>query len=248
MAQRDGWRAIRSPHTPLAKSRQVSDVAVTDPLKLHSMIIGASMSRRLPALILSLAVVVAAGAADQPAVKRTDEVREAGLPFATTVMVENTAAVAATVSATWTIQANPLCVDQAIPDAQLGIDHALGARCTLMVDGAERGDPLFCDGDDTSGYQTPWGKVGEAIATIDLGSSRPISAVRWVADDANWIFQADVSTSTDGTTWTPVAVAQGVAMKGKWGGPHTIPWSAPVTARHGRTVACEPRQHLRHLP
>ncbi|MBA3698175.1 MAG: discoidin domain-containing protein [Planctomycetes bacterium] len=192
------------------------------------------MSRRLPALILSLAVFAVVGAADQPAVKRTDEVREPGLPFATTVMVENTAATAVTVSATWTLQANPLYIDQAIPDPQLGIDHALGARCTLMVDGADRGDPLLCDGDDTSGYQTPWGKVGEAVATIDLGTSRPISAVRWIAGDANWIFQADVSTSIDGSTWTPVAGAQGVAMKGKWGGPHALPWSVPVSARHLR--------------
>ncbi len=164
----------------------------------------------------------------------SDEMREPGQAYAGTVMAENQAAAPASVSATWTIQANPLYLDPPLPDAVLGFDHAQGAKTTLQVDGAARGDALFCDGDDTSGYQTPWGAVREAVATIDLGLVRHISSVRWRAGDANWIFQVDVASSSDGSTWTPVAGAQGVMLKGHWGGPHALPWPTPVAARHLR--------------
>jgi hypothetical protein len=163
-----------------------------------------------------------------------DEVREPGQPFATAVMVENHAAAPVEVKATWTLQANPRYADPAVPDATLGVDHALGATCMLTVDGEARGDGYLTDGDDTSAYNTPWGKVKEAIATIDLGSVRPVGAVRWHASDANWVFQADVLISSDGTAYTPVAGAQNVTLKGRWGGPHPFPWMSPVSARYVR--------------
>src|ERR1043165_6469190 len=134
-----------------------------------------------------------------------DEVREPGRPFATSVMVENRGAAPVEVKAAWTLQSNPRYADPAVPDAVLGVDHARGATSTLTVDGQPRGDALLCDGDDTSAYDTPWGKLREAVATIDLGSARPVSAVRWIASDANWVFQADIATSTDQKTCTPVA-------------------------------------------
>ena len=65
-------------------------------------------------------------------------------------------------------------------------------------------------------------------------SSARSSALRWMAGDANWIFKADVSTSLDGTTFTPVKEAQNFDMHAKWSGPHAFPWNAPIKARHLR--------------
>lgn len=163
-----------------------------------------------------------------------NEVREPGQPLRASVTAENRGAAAASATLTWSLQANPYYADPAVPDPLLGVDHALGAKTSLTVDGAARGDSQLCDGDDSSNYDTPWGKVKEAVATIDLGVSRQVSAVRWIAGDANWIFKVDVSASTDGATFTPVPSAQGVELKGKWGGPHALPWPAPVGARHLR--------------
>lgn len=163
-----------------------------------------------------------------------DEVREPGQPLKASVLVENRGAAVVPATLKWSLQANPHYADPPVPDARLGADHALGAKSTLTVDGAARGDSQLCDGDDTSNFETPWGKLKEVVATIDLGSARQVSAVRWIASDANWIFKVDVATSVDGASWNPVGGAQDVELKGRWGGPHALPWSAPVNARHLR--------------
>lgn len=236
----DGWNRIEAPLSDggwkQAYPQKNHDGKIDLPIK-GVQVVWFTKDVGATALTLDgLTALVPVQAGDQAVVLTMpgDEVREPGQPFAASVMVENHAVTPAEVTARWTLQTNPRYADPAMPDATLGIDHARGATSTLTIDGQPRGDAYLCDGDDTSAYNTPWGKLREAVATIDLGSPRAVSAVRWIASDANWVFQADVSTSTDGTTWTPVAGAQGVALKGKWAGPHAFPWKTPVQARHLR--------------
>jgi cold shock CspA family protein len=190
----------------------------------------------LLAAILAAACVPPGAAADGQASLGVlgDVVCEPGAPLRASVPVTNRGTAAVPAVLAWSLQADPFYADPPLPDAQLGVDHALGARTTLAVDGVARGDSQLCDGDDASNYETPWGKLKEVVATIDLGSVRQVSAVRWIAGDANWIFKVDVATSNDGSAWTPVAGAQDVELKGRWGGPHALPWAAPVGARHLR--------------
>ena len=174
-------------------------------------------------------------------------VLEPGQPLRARFIAENRGATEKTVAIRWNLQANPTFVDPVIPDPIQGFDHALGCRSTWSVDGTDRGDAKLCDGDEFTHSETPWGKgYTEAVATIDLGQARDVSAVRWQAGDANWIFKADLSTSTDQAAWQPVASAQGVTLQGKWGGPHSFPIVQPVKARYlrirfhndGKSVNC----------
>ena len=94
---------------------------------------------------------------------------------------------------------------------------------------------MLCDGDDHSAFEIPWSNgVKEVVATIDLGKPIDVTAVRWTAGDANWIFKADVLISSDGTAYVPVEGAQNVDLHAKWGGPHAFPWARPMAARYVR--------------
>ncbi|MEI6167106.1 MAG: hypothetical protein WCS52_07915 [bacterium] len=159
-------------------------------------------------------------------------VAEPGLPLSARLMAENLDGVARTVSLHYTLQANPTFNDSPPPDPVLGFDHALGCVNTFTVDGEEKGPAKLCDGDDNSCVEAPWGSgYKEATALIDLGVSRNISAVHYVAGDANWIWKADVLTSVDGVTFTPVAVLQRFDIHKKWN-QQVLPWPAqPVPAR-----------------
>lgn len=132
----------------------------------------------------------------------------------------------------YTVQANPFLDDSTPPDPVLGVDHAFGCSSTFTVDGQAGGDARMCDGDDNSCGEAPWGKgYKEAVATIDLKQQRNLTAVQYVAGDANWIWKADVSVSTDGTLFTPVQGLQGFNMHKKWAR-QSLPWPAtPVAAR-----------------
>ena len=163
-------------------------------------------------------------------------VQEPGRALRLPLLAENLGATAQPLRLRWTLQADAQLDDTPVPDPLLGTDLVAGRPAPLTVDGVERGDSRLADGDETSSFETSWGSnAAEVVATIDLGAPRPLSAVKWLAGDANWIFQADLSTSLDGKTFAPVAGAQGVDLHGKWGGPHAFPWPGKaVSARYLR--------------
>ncbi|HEV7298381.1 MAG TPA: discoidin domain-containing protein [Tepidisphaeraceae bacterium] len=163
------------------------------------------------------------------------EVIEPGKPVAVHFIAENGGAAAESVAVQYTLQANPTYANPVMPDPVLGVDHAIGAKSTVSVDGEDKGDAKLGDGDESTGFETPWGGgYKEVVATMDLGQPREVSAVRWQPGDANWIFKVDVSASVDGQTFEPVAGAQGVDMHGKWGTVQSMPWPQPTNARYLR--------------
>ncbi len=161
-----------------------------------------------------------------------NNVFEPGKPLAVHFAVENSGATRKTVNVRWSLQANPTFADPAIPDPVQGYDHAVGCRSTWSVDGVDKGPSAVCDGDDFSNDETPWGKgYTEALVNIDLGQARRVTALRWNAGDANWVFKADLAASTDHTHWQPVEGAQGVVMQGRWGFGSSSP--SPSRSRRG---------------
>jgi hypothetical protein len=139
------------------------------------------------------------------------------------------------VSVRYSLQLNPSFQEPPIADPKLGFDHAIDAKSNVVANGKDWGDSKLTDGDEFSSFELPWGSnAKEAVATIDLGQPRRVSAVRWLAGDANWVFKADVSTSMDGKNFKPVAGAQGVDLHQKWGGPYDVPWKEPVEAKFVR--------------
>jgi hypothetical protein len=162
-----------------------------------------------------------------------NNVFEPGKPLSVHFAAENTGASSKTVNIRWSLQANPTFADPAIPDPIQGYDHAVGCRSTWSVDGVDKGPSRVCDGDDFSNDETTWGKgYTEALVNIDLGQVRTVSAVRWNAGDANWVFKADLAASTDNATWQPVEGAQGVTMQGQWGPGHDVPIARPFHQMH----------------
>ncbi len=163
------------------------------------------------------------------------DVVEPGIPLTVPLIAENHDAAAQSVTVKYSLQVNSAYTDPVLPHPVLGFDHAIGAVSTVTIDGKEQGDAKLTDNDESTGFETPWGSgAREVVATIDLGLTRDVTGVQWQAGDANWIFKADVLTSLDGVTYTPVAGAQNVDLHKKWGGPHAFPWDKPITARHLR--------------
>ena len=159
-------------------------------------------------------------------------VAEPGHPLDCRFVAENRDGADQGIDMNYTLQTNPAFDDSTPPDPVLGFDHALGCKNTFTVDGEEKGNAKLCDGDDNSGVEAPWGSnCKETTAVIDLGQTRMVSAVNYVAGDANWIWKADVLVSENGTDFKPVEGVQGFDMHKKWNR-QSLPWpKQPVSAR-----------------
>ena len=159
-------------------------------------------------------------------------VAEPGRPLESRFIAQNKDGSDRSVDINYTLQTNPGFDDSLPPDPVLGYDHALGCKNTFTVDGQEKGDAKLCDGDDNTGVEAPWGSnCKETTAVIDLGKTRMVSTVNYVAGDANWIWKADVLTSENGTDFKPVQGLQGFDMHKKWSR-QSLPWpKQPVSAR-----------------
>ncbi len=116
-------------------------------------------------------------------------------------------------------------------DPKLGYDLAVGAPSKIMIDGTDCGDSLVTDGDDLSSFESPWTNGHrEAVLTIDLQSTCTIQAMRWIASDANWIWNADVDFSLDGAYYQPISSLQEFDMHKRWS-VNDFPLAIPLQAR-----------------
>lgn len=235
-----GWLSVEIDPTAggmrPAYEQKEHDGVVDLPLKNVHVVAFARAAGAMALTIDALTADVAVDARDVMTVTTIGEdVVDPGQPLARRFLIENPGADERTVAVAWSVQANPLFVAAPLPHPVHGDDHALGAPCTVVVDGVAKGDPMLTDGDASTGFATPWGDGGlEIVATFDLGRSREVTAMRWQPGDANFVFKADIATSTDGATFTPVAAAQGVDLHDRWGEAQDFPWGAPVAARHVR--------------
>jgi hypothetical protein len=163
------------------------------------------------------------------------EIMEPGVPLDQRLLVENFTDKEQAIQVTFNLQIDGSCNDSIPPDPVLGFDHALGCKSIYTVNGKDMGDAKLCDGDPNTTVELPWNQgYQDVVTTIDLGLVRDVASVKWIAGDANWIWQVDISSSVDGGDFRPVAGAQNFDMHGRWSGPHSFPWDSPIRARQLR--------------
>lgn len=236
-----GWKQVQigptSGQMKQAWNQKDKNKTVDLPLKSVHLVFFAKQAGNVAIDVDGLTAIVKASP-DQTGVKMspiTSQVIDAGQPLNLRPIIENLGDTDQTVKVDYSFQVNSAYLDPVRPDPTLGYDHALGAKSTVTVNDEDKGDAKVTDGDENTAYETPWGgKYKEAAITIDLGTSRNITAVHWRAGDANWIFLADLSTSTDGNTFKPVAEAQNFDMHHKWSANNAFPWPKSVQARYLR--------------
>jgi hypothetical protein len=118
-------------------------------------------------------------------------------------------------------------------DAEHGTDHAVGAKSWTESNGKRLEEGSLTDAREWTNASLPWGAHKEAVQTVDLGQERNISRLGYQAADANWAWKIDISASSDGQTYQPVAGLQNVDTHGKWG-QQQIAVAAPFKARYLR--------------
>ncbi len=133
------------------------------------------------------------------------------------IVLTNFAAQARTAQVDYSVQRDPALFSDAPPDPVWGLDLALGAKSWSEAEGKRLEDASLTDGKDWTNATLPWGSHKEATQTVDLGAEHLISHLSYVAGDANWAWKVDVSASSDGKTYVPVAGLQNVDTHGKWG-------------------------------
>jgi len=163
-----------------------------------------------------------------------DTVLDAGAPTLATFVAENTTTAAVELKVDWSLQLNGRMIEALPPDPTLGYDHAVGVKTKVTVDGRDYGDSRLTDDSEYTAFETPWAKgYREAIVDVDLDHPRLIRSLQWQAADANWIWFTDLSTSIDGTTFTPVKSVQHFEMHKKWGR-NSFPLPTVIDARYLR--------------
>jgi hypothetical protein len=116
----------------------------------------------------------------------------------------------------------------------LGLDHGAGAKSTIQIDGQDFGDALLTDGDEFTSFESPWvNGYREAVVTIELDQTRQIRNLRWLAADANWIWNATAEFSVDGQVYQTLDSLQSFDMHKKWG-LQEFPLREPITFRYLR--------------
>lgn len=163
-----------------------------------------------------------------------ETVIEAGASTLATFVAENNTTAAVDLKMDWSLQSNGHMTEAVPPHPTLGYDHAVGTRSKVTVDGRDYGNSRLTDDDEYSSFETPWGKgYREAIVDVDLYQARLIRSLQWLAADANWIWFADLSTSIDGITFTPVKSVQHFEMHKKWGR-NSFPLTEVIDAQYLR--------------
>ena len=118
----------------------------------------------------------------------------------------------------YSLQRDSQLIDAPLPDPVWGSDLARGAKDWTESKGQRVAESTLTDGDDHTAAALPWGgSYTEAFQFIDLGQARKITHLSYVAGDANWMRHTDVSASTDGINYQPVAGLTGLNWQGQWG-------------------------------
>lgn len=117
----------------------------------------------------------------------------------------------------YSLQRDSQLLDAPLPDPIYGSDHALEATDWTEYDGKRIAERTLTDNDEHTSAELPWGgNYLEAFQTMDLGRERKVSHLAYVAGDANWVNKVDISASTDGKNYQPVAGLQNLDWNKKW--------------------------------
>ena len=142
---------------------------------------------------------------------------EPNSPLSAQMLFTNFSGQAETANIEYSLQRDPQLKDVTLPDPVSGSDLARGTTDWTEYKGKRIAEKTLTDGDDRTAAALPWGgPYIEAFQTIDLGKAKRVTHLSYVAGDANWVRKVDISASTDGTNYQPVAGLQNLDWQGKW--------------------------------
>lgn len=158
---------------------------------------------------------------------------EANAPFTGQVIVDNFSNKPVDLDISYSIQTNPLLYDKPLPDPVLGSNRAVGCKSWVELEGKRIENNALTDGDTQTSYGSDWinEHFTEGDQFVDLGQERKIIHLDYHAGNAGKTHKVDISSSTDGATYTPIEGLQGFVLAQKWG-LQTFPLTTPLTARY----------------
>ena len=132
----------------------------------------------------------------------------------------------------YSLQRDSNMVDIVAPGMVYGSNHAKGCLNWIEYDGNKIDDLSLTDGLEWTCVDLPWQKNGYKTIDqfIDLGKSRTINKIEYLAGDAKWVWQVDILASADGKTYNPVNELSQYNMNEKFG-LQVIPVLKPFDAR-----------------
>jgi hypothetical protein len=159
---------------------------------------------------------------------------EPNQPLSSQLLLTNFSGQPVTAEVEYSLQRNPALYDRTPPHPIHGTDHALDATDWTEHEGKRIAEKTLTDSDENTGSELPWGaNYKEAFQFVDLGKTRNVSHITYVAGDANWAFNVDIAASTDGKNYQSVPDLQNIDLHGKWG-KQEIKVPQPFAARYLR--------------
>jgi hypothetical protein len=156
---------------------------------------------------------------------------KSGIPMGGSVVLHNSTAKALQATGEYTLISNPQLVAVPVVDPVHGVDIALGAKAWTIGKDGEEPEPTLTDGLVFTNREIAWGNdAPEVKQRLDLGSVRKVTKVAIFPTDANWLWNAEVSASADGTSYKVIPGLEKLDLFKQWTGIEAVP-TAPVQAR-----------------
>jgi hypothetical protein len=156
----------------------------------------------------------------------------ARVPMAGSLVLQNFTANPLKATVGFLLIANPQLVNVPVPDPVHGVDIALGAKAWTIQNGIEEPETSLTDGMNFTNREIPWDNKthGDVIQRIDLGAPHKVTKLAIFPEDANWLWNAEVSASMDGKTFQVVPGMEKLDLFKKWTGLDAVA-ASPVGAR-----------------
>ncbi len=153
-------------------------------------------------------------------------------PLGGSLVLHNSTARPIKGTAEYTMRSNPQLVTVPVADPVHGVDIARGAKAWTVFGETENEDPTLTDGLIFTNKEIPWDNKGHGEVTqrIDLGSPHKITKVTIFPADANWLWNAEVSASMDGTKFQVIPGMEKLDLQKRWTGLEAVA-SVPVEGR-----------------
>lgn len=233
-----GWRWIEAPLTgwkqayPQADKNQTPDM----PLKSVNIIWWSQESGPSEVIVDGVIARVRLPEEARPAAPTVELTSATDAPlgeaYGGSLLVANPSDQPQTAHIELSLQRDGSLYDAPLPDPLHGDDLAYGARSWTVADGKTIAENTLTDGLDYTAAETAYrsGYWKSAEQVVELDRPRRVTALGWLAGDANWVWKVDVLASVDGETFTEVPELQGVELHGRWG-EQRFPAFAPFRAR-----------------
>ncbi|MEI6033559.1 MAG: hypothetical protein WCS65_04650 [Verrucomicrobiae bacterium] len=131
----------------------------------------------------------------------------------------------------YTLISNPQLISVPVADPVHGLDIARGAKAWTIDKDGEAPDPTLTDGLVFTNREIAWGNTeAEVKQRIDLGAPHKVTKLAIFPTDANWLWNAEVSASMDGTSFQVIPGMEKLDLFKRWTGLEAV-CAAPVEAR-----------------